>query len=197
MSNHNPDIDFLNSYSANTSVVPEVIEHLIVDLRKVRYIQDEIDEIVLSMDEAITNAIQETMKTNQKLHRKIEADDDRRDITIRYTISCDIFDATIIDHGKGLDIFNILHSTPQVGTPTYMNQIISYATESEKCRIKVRLNGREIPLRGIGAGLKVILNFMDAITIDLIDKEKILSQSVSEHTDGTIFNMKRKRRYYS
>lgn len=76
-----------------------------------------------------------------------------------------------------------------------MNQIISYATESEKSKIKVRLNGEEIPLRGIGAGLKVILNFMDAITIDLIDKEKILSQSVSEHTDGTIFNMKRKRRY--
>ncbi|MBP7738774.1 MAG: ATP-binding protein [Spirochaetes bacterium] len=195
MSNYNPDIDFLNSYSANTSVVPEVIERLIGDLRKTRYNQDEIDEIVLSMDEAITNAIQETMKTNQDFRRKVEADDDRRDITVRYTISRDIFDATIIDHGKGLDIFNILHSTPQSGSTSYMNQIISYATESEKSKIKVRLNGEEIPLRGVGAGLKVILNFMDAITIDLIDKETILSQSVSEHTDGTIFNMKRKRRY--
>ncbi len=195
MTNYSPDIDFLNSYSANTSVVPEVIERLIGDLRKTRYTQDEIDEIVLSMDEAITNAIQETMKTNQDFRRKVEADDDRRDITIRYTISRDIFDATIIDHGKGLDIFNILHSTPQTGSTSYMNQIVSYATESEKSKIKVRLNGEEIPLRGIGAGLKVILNFMDAITIDLIDKEKILSQSVSEHTDGTIFNMKRKRRY--
>lgn len=195
MSANNPDIDFLNSYSANTAVVPEVIERLIVDLRRIQYTQDEIDEIVLSMDEAITNAIQETMKTNQNLQRKNEVDDDRRDITVRYTISSDIFDATIIDHGKGLDIFNILESTPQTGSATYMNQIVSYATESEKTRIKVRLNGQEIPLRGIGAGLKVILNFMDNITIDLIDKEKILSQSVSEHTDGTIFNMKRKRRY--
>jgi anti-sigma regulatory factor (Ser/Thr protein kinase) len=195
MSNYNPDIDFLNSYSASTSVVPEVIERLIGDLRKTRYTQDEIDEIVLSMDEAITNAIQETMKTNQDFQRKVEADDDRRDITVRYTISRDIFDATIIDHGKGLDIFNILHSTPQTGSTSYITQIVSYATESEKSKIKVRLNGEEIPLRGIGAGLKVILNFMDAITIDLIDKEKILSQSVSEHTDGTIFNMKRKRRY--
>jgi anti-sigma regulatory factor (Ser/Thr protein kinase) len=194
MSNHNLDIDFLNSYSANTAVVPEVIERLIDDLRKISYTQDDIDEIVLSMDEAITNAVQETMKTNENFRRRIEADD-RRDITIRYTISRDIFDATIIDHGKGLDIFNILHSTPQAGTTTYQNQIISYATESEKSKIKVRLNGEEIPLRGIGAGLKVILHFMDAITIDLIDKEKILSQSVSEHTDGTIFNMKRKRRY--
>ena len=68
MSNRNLDIDFLNSYSANTAVIPEVIERLIGDLRKVRYTQDDIDEIVLSMDEAITNAVQETMKTNQNLH---------------------------------------------------------------------------------------------------------------------------------
>ena len=195
MNNNTYDIDFLNSYSANTAVVPEVIERLIGDLKKIEYTQDEIDEIVLSMDEAITNAIQETMKANETFRRMVIAGDDRRDITVRYTISKDIFDATIIDHGKGLDIFNILNTTPQAGSTTYMNQIISYATESEKCRIKVRLNGQEIPLRGIGAGLKVILNFMDAITIDLIDKEKVLSQSVSEHTDGTIFNMKRKRRY--
>jgi anti-sigma regulatory factor (Ser/Thr protein kinase) len=195
MNKNTHDIDFLNSYTANTAVVPEVIERLINDLKKISYIQDEIDEIVLSMDEAITNAIQETMKANEIAKRKFISDDDRRDITVRYTISTDIFDATIIDHGKGLDIFNILNSTPQVGTTTYMNQIISYATESEKSKIKVRLNGQEIALRGIGAGLKVILNFMDSITIDLIDKEKVLSRSVTENTDGTIFNMKRRRRY--
>ena len=195
MNKNTHDIDFLNSFSANTAVVPEVIERLINDLKKIKYKQDEIDEIVLSMDEAITNAVQVTMRDHEISKRKFVSDDDRRDITVRYTISNDIFDATIIDHGKGLDIFNILNSTPRVGTITYMNQIISYATESEKCKIKVRLNGQEIPLRGIGAGLKVILNFMDTITIDLIDKEKVLSQSVTENTDGTIFNMKRKRRY--
>lgn len=188
------EIDFLNSYSANTSVVPEVIERLIADLKNSDYIQDEIDEIVLSLDEALTNAIQETMKTNQGIQSRSESDD-RRDITVRYTVTDKLFDATIIDHGKGLDIFNILNSTPQAGTTNYVNQIISYATESEKSKLKVRLNGQEIPLRGIGAGLKIILNFMDSVTIDLIDKEKILSRSISEHTDGTIFNMKRKRRY--
>ena len=35
----------------------------------------------------------------------------------------------------------------------------------------------------------------DKVTIDLIDRQKVLATSVSEHTDGTIFNMKRKRRY--
>jgi anti-sigma regulatory factor (Ser/Thr protein kinase) len=190
----NQHIDFLNSYSANTSVVPEVIERLIFDLRRTSYKQDEIDEIVLSMDEAVTNAIQETIKTNEKTLRKA-GPEDLRDITVRYTITSEIFDATIIDHGKGFDIFNILNSMPRAGSKNYINQIISYASESEKSKLKVRLNGRDIPLRGIGAGLKIILNFMDAVTIDMIDKETVLSSSVTEHTDGTIFNMKRKKRY--
>ena len=194
MNNNSQEIDFLNSYAATTAVVPEVISHLISDLRKTDYHPDEIDEIVLSMDEAITNAIQQTMKINQSIRQK-SANIDRHDITVRYTVNDALFDATIIDHGKGLDIFNILYNIPQAGTDNYVNQIISYATESEKSKITVRLNGQELPLRGIGAGLKIILNFMDTITIDLIDKEQILSQSVTEHTDGTIFNMKRSRRY--
>jgi anti-sigma regulatory factor (Ser/Thr protein kinase) len=194
MTNRTQEIGFLDSYSASTSVVPKVINRLIEDLNKIHYNQDEIDEIVLSMDEAITNAIQETMKKNKNLNEEYDESIDRRDITIRYTITGNEFDATIIDHGKGLDIFNIFQSIPDCQSQNYQNQIISYATESEKSKIKVRVNGEEVPLRGIGAGLKIILNFMDSITIDLIDKEKVLSSCVSEHTDGTIFNMKRKRR---
>lgn len=189
------EIGFLDSFSADTSVVPRVINGLIDDLLKLKFPQDEIDEIVLSMDESITNAIQETIKKNQRTTTVIEKNIDRRDITVRYTITDEVFDATIIDHGKGLDIFNILNLVPNKGATDYEDQIMSYVSNSEKEKIKVRVNGEEIPLRGIGAGLKIILNFMDSVTIDLIDKEKVLSTSVSEHTDGTIFNMRRKRRY--
>jgi len=194
MGNDEKEIGFLDSYSADTSVVPTVISRLITDLRKISFPQNEIDEIVLSMDEAITNAVQETMKKNCHLMQS-NPSHDTRDITIRYTITLTEFNATIIDHGKGLDIFNIFSKIPNCNADDYQSQIISYATESEKSRIKIRINGEEVPLRGIGAGLKIILNFMDSITIDLIDKEKVLSTSVSEHTDGTIFNMKRIRRY--
>ncbi len=194
MEKQNIEIGFLDSYCAETSVVPKVIDHLLEDLHKLKYPQEEIDEIILSMDESITNAIQETINKNK--HSDIcQNHNDRRDITIRYTVCEDQFDATIIDHGKGLDIFNILKSVPDVESDNYSDEIISYATESEKSKIKVRINGEEIPLRGIGAGLKIILNFMDTVTIDLIDKEKIISDSVTENTDGTIFSMKRKRRY--
>ncbi len=189
------EIGYLDSFTADTSVVPRVIKKLITDLNDLQYQQDEIDEIVLSMDEAVTNAIQETLKKNRVSPPNSNMTVDRRDITVRYTITSREFDATIIDHGKGLDIFNIFNSVPDMNSSNYQDQIISYATESEKSKITVRVNGKEVPLRGIGAGLKIILNFMDSITIDLIDKEKVLSTFVSEHTDGTIFNMKRKKRY--
>lgn len=186
--------DFINSYPASTTVVPEVIERLIADLKKYEYGQNEIDEIAVSLDEAITNAVQETMEINQSTLSDNDSTE-TGDVTVRYTITNDIFDATVIDHGKGFDIYNKLNSTPQSGSTNYINQILNYASESERRKLKVRLNGREIPLRGIGAGLKIILTFMDAVTIDLIDKQNIIAQSITEHTDGTIFNMKRKRRY--
>ena len=195
MSNTSNQTNFLNSYPASTAIVPEIIEKLIIDLKKYEYIQNEIDEIVLSFDEAVTNAVQSTIEINHNNRSAYKAAG-ARNITVRYTITQESFEATIIDHGTGLDIFNILNSTPQSGSNNYINQIISYASESEKTKIKVRLNGREIPLRGIGAGLKIILNFMDAVTIDLIDKQHIIAQSVTEHTDGTIFNMKRTRKYF-
>jgi anti-sigma regulatory factor (Ser/Thr protein kinase) len=186
--------DFINSYSASTAVVPEVIEHLISDLKKYDYKQSEIDEIVISLDEAITNAIRETMEINLCARQAGDCFE-TTDLTVRYTVTNDVFDATIIDHGKGLDIFKKLNLTPQADSDNYLNQIVLYATESERRKLKVRLNGREIPLRGIGAGLKIILNFMDTISIDLIDRQLVVAQSVTEHTEGTIFNMKRKRRY--
>lgn len=184
-------IGFLDSYAADTSIIPVVINRLICDLREMNYPQGDIDEIVISMDESITNAVQETIKKN--ILRK--ADFERRDITIRYTLNEKDFDATIIDHGKGLDLFNILNSVPDHQSSQYHSQILDYATRSEKNKLRVRINGKAVPLRGIGTGLKIILEFMDSVTIDFIDKEKVLSNSVSEHTDGTIFTIKRTKRY--
>ena len=186
------DICFLDSFRADTSIVPEIIDRLIKDLNKVEYPQEEIDEIILSMDEAITNAVQETVSTLQKEYM---CSFQNREITVRYSISPGEFDATIIDHGKGLDIQKMLSKIPDATAPSYHDQIFDYVKNSEMRRLKVRLNGTEILLNGIGAGLKIMLSFMDSVTIDLIDKKSIVSDFVSEFTDGTILNMKRIRRY--
>jgi anti-sigma regulatory factor (Ser/Thr protein kinase) len=186
------DICFLDSYKADTSIVPEIIDRIIKDLNKVGYPQEEIDEIILSMDEAITNAVQETVSTLQKEYMYSFQN---REITVRYSIAQNEFDATIIDHGKGLDITKMLSTIPDAKSDAYHDQIFDYVKNAELKRLKVRLNGKEILLNGIGAGLKIMLSFMDAVTIDLIDKKSIVSDFVSEFTDGTILNMKRTRRY--
>ncbi len=185
------EIGFLDSYTANTSIVPEVIDRLMIDLVKMRYPQDEIDEIILSMDESITNAVQVTMNSNDTSSVVPE----KRNITIRYTVTKNEFDATIIDHGTGLDFIKILSTTPDIHSNNYHDQIISYATESEKSKLSIKINGESVPLRGIGAGLKIILSFMDSVSIEYIDKKTIIASNVTDTTDGTIFNIKRKRRY--
>ena len=48
-------IGYLDSFCADTEVVTKVINRLIFDLEQVGYPEDEIYEIVLSMDESITN----------------------------------------------------------------------------------------------------------------------------------------------
>ena len=190
--NSNKEIAFLDSFAASTAIVPEVIDHLYRDLQTAGYPREEIDEIVLSMDESITNAVQVTMTCGHEGQSTTR----ERNITIRYTVTENEFDATIIDHGTGLDFIKILSSLPDINSNSYYDQIVSYATDSDKSKLSVRINGEEVPLRGIGAGLKIILTFMDSVTIEYIDKKTILSSSVSDYTDGTIFNIKRKRRYH-
>ncbi|HPS58973.1 MAG TPA: ATP-binding protein [Spirochaetota bacterium] len=190
--NKKKEIAYLDSFTANTSIVPEVIDKLYQDLQSAGYPREEIDEIVLSMDESITNAVQVTMTCTPPEECTVRT----RNITIRYTINDTEFDATIIDHGTGLDFIKIFGTLPDNNSNNYFDQIVSYATDSEKAKLSVKINGEEIPLRGIGAGLKIILTFMDSVTIEYIDKKSILSSSVSDYTDGTIFNIKRKRRYH-
>ncbi len=185
------EITFLDSFEADVSVVPVIIDTLISHLKDQRYPQPDIDEIVLSMDESVTNAIQGTIKKN----RSMGFSGGMKEITIRYTISSDEFHATVIDHGSGLDLFNKLEEVPDMNSDSYHNQVILYASDSEKNKIRVTVNGEEIPLKGIGAGLKIILHFMDSVTIDLIDRKHMISPMVSETTDGTILNMKRRPRY--
>ena len=192
MSDTLQDICFLDSFRADTSIVPEIIDRLIHDLHRIGYPQEEVDEIILSMDEAITNAVQETVSTLQK---KYMHSFPNREITVRYSIAHNEFDATIIDHGKGLDIKKMLSEMPDSTSKGYHSQIFEYVKNAEMRRLKVRLNGKEIPLNGIGAGLKIMLSFMDSVTIDLIDKKSIVSDFVNEFTDGTILNIKRLRRY--
>ncbi len=190
--NDNKIKKYIDSFSADTITVPTVINQLLTDLNELNYPHEEIDEIVLSMDEALTNAIQETIRKEHIY--SIHYGPETRDITVMYIITMDEFEAVIIDQGKGLDLQESIKKTPDKTSSNYFDQIAKYSSKAEK-GLSVRVNGHQISLKGIGAGLKIMCAFMDSITIDLIDKEKMISDTVSKVTDGTILSMHRKRRY--
>ncbi|MDH7553386.1 MAG: ATP-binding protein [Spirochaetes bacterium] len=192
-SNNNNDVKkYIDSYNATSQTVPMVIDRLLTDLNEMQYPKEEIEEIILSMDEALTNAIQETIRKEHNLN--ISYDPEMREITVMYIVSKDEFEAVIIDHGKGFNFNESIKKTPDKTSFDYFEQITRYSSEKES-GLHIRVNGQQISLKGIGAGLKIICAFMDSINIDLIDKEKIVSDTVSPLTDGTILTMRRKRRY--
>ena len=182
------EIRFLGSYAANTSVVSEVIGKLIKDLSKVGYSEEETFEIAISMDETISNAIKATIENEKQTAETLY-------ITIRYVVSETEFDATIIDHGSGFDFAQTLSDTPNSASDDYHDQIMNYGIRKDKSTSSMVNKG--ISLKGIGAGLKIILNFMDSVSVDYIDKKDIIASNVTESTDGTIFNIKRERRNFS
>lgn len=191
---HSHEINYIDSFSADTVIVGKVIDSLIKDLKKMNFASEEISEIVIAMDEAVTNAVQETL-CNNRLCRQNSDDESIREITVRYRITDDEFDATVIDHGKGLDLGKMSEITPDSNSGEYHKQIYEYIDERTEKKLQVTVNGKEVILNGIGAGLKIILSFMDHVKIDLIDRKSIVSSAVSSDTDGTIFNLRRKRRY--
>ena len=184
------EIAFLGSYAANTSVVSEIIDRLKLDLSKMEYSTEEVFEIIISMDETISNAIKATIENTKNAPEKLH-------VTIRYSVSETEFDATIIDHGTGFDFYQTLNATPNSKSDDYHDQVISYTINKEKSRSSIEVNNEKISLNGIGAGLKIILSFMDTVSVEYIDKKEIIASSVSESTDGTILSMKRKRRIFN
>lgn len=187
------NIQFLDSYKADTAVVAELITKMTADLESIGYPRMEIDEIVIAVDEALTNAIQDTLRKQLKADKALRSA--QREITVRYSISESYFDATIIDHGSGLDLPRSLLKIPDPSSNDYFKQVLDYSGLKNDQQARIMLDGKEVTLKGIGAGLKILSTFMDTIRIDFIDKKAIVSDAVSENTEGTILTIRRKRRY--
>ena len=186
------EIAFIGSFAAKTSIVSEIINELNQDLLKMDYQNEETCEIVIAMDESISNAVKATIENTPKSSKK-------QYITVRYTITETEFDATIIDRGKGLDFIKTLGATPHSKSDDYHNQLMDYTDSANAGTHKssLTINHENVSLNGVGAGLKIILSYMDSVFIEYIDKKEIIATNVSESTDGTIFNMKRKRRNFN
>jgi anti-sigma regulatory factor (Ser/Thr protein kinase) len=183
----NSPIQYIRSFGPETKFVPIVVADLEGDLAKTEIPQADAMEIVLAVDEALTNAILETARTKGANH---EQDKDssqlENSVTVSWAIDSDRFSFTVIDQGEGLDLDIMIGNAPVPGESDYFEKVQEY---EQKDQLVLRINGKPVEVKRFGAGLKIILSFMDKITIDYIDKEAIVTKQLSGATQGTIMTM--------
>lgn len=188
-------ITFHESFEADTRILAFLIDRLFEDLSRAGYAEEEGQEIVVAVDEAITNAVLETIKATGEVLDNFSVTLKKgplKMIAVKWEITPEDFTATVIDHGAGLDLDEVQQRTPQTGTGDYLNQVDDY---QHKCNLCMRVNGQNVELKRLGAGLKIMATFMDDIFIDLIDSCEIISSTVSHCTTGTILTLHRSRRH--
>ncbi len=179
-------IEYVNSFGPETRFVPMIIEDLMRDLSRSFFSKDESQEIVMAVDEAMTNAILETARRTRNVTQQVSYS-----VNVRWTIDAEKFSFTVIDQGKGLDLDIMLGKVPVPQNADYFEKVQQY---EKKDQLQIRVNGKPVEVKRFGAGLKIILSFMDLITIDYIDKKEIISKKISGATEGTIFSMTRYHR---
>lgn len=185
------NISYLRSINPETRFVPEVIKDLDNDLKSSSFSEDDILEIILASDEALTNAILESAKAIDRKDKKAkETLLSEYDITVSWTISQERFSFTVVDQGGGFDLGYMLERLPSPNRKNYLEEVNKY---QKKNNLTLRINGEPTEVKRFGAGLKIIMSFMDKITIDYINKDQVISKELSQKTQGTILNMIRFR----
>lgn len=182
---------FYDVFTPETSSVGKMVDRLLQDLKECDLGDELVDEIVVAMDEAFTNAMLETVKTTGEMLDTYAIDpvsQTKKSITVIWEITHSAFSATIIDRGSGLSLEEVLAASPDPHDEHYVEQL---ADHQEKNRVSVRVNGRPIEVKRLGAGMKIIMTYMDSLEIDLIDTETGLSGEKRALTVGTILNMQK------
>jgi len=179
---------------ADTNRLGFIIDRLFSDLAQAGYCDDEANEIVTAFDEAITNAIYETIKEidgiqNVSLGANMEKAP--KAIVVSWKITPDDFQVSIADHGSGLDLGEQEKRTPKTNSGDYLDQVQKYQSE---CNLSVTVNGQVIELKRLGVGLKIITSMMDDVHITLIDQNAELSATSNGPAAGTILALHRARR---
>lgn len=180
-------IQYIRSFGPETKFVPIVVTDLEQDLSKAEISQADAMEIVLAVDEALTNAILETARSKRD-EQEPNGDTSKLEnsVTVSWAIDADRFSFTVIDQGEGLDLDIMIGNAPIPGQNDYFEKVREY---EQKDQLVLRVNGKPVEVKRFGAGLKIILSFMDRITIDYIDKEAIVTKQLSGATQGTIMTM--------
>jgi len=187
----NASIRFYDCLDADTNRLGFFIDRLFSDLAQAGYCDEEANEIVTAFDEAITNAIYETIKEiNGMQDTKMEKAP--KTIVVSWKITPDDFSVSIADHGSGLDLKEQEKRIPKTNSDDYLDQVQKY---QRACDLSITINGHAVVLKRLGVGLKIITSMMDHVDITLIDQNAAHPASSNTSAAGTILALHRARRF--
>ncbi|MDR2734657.1 MAG: ATP-binding protein [Spirochaetota bacterium] len=187
-------IRFYDCFAADTNRLGFIIDRLYSDLAQAGYCDEEKNEIVTALDEAITNAIFETIREvggiqtfcpNARIEKSPKA------IVVSWKITPDDFSVSIADYGSGLDLNKQRDRIPKTDAADYLSQVQKY---QQDCNLSITVNGQAVELQRLGVGLKIITNLMDHTHITLFDQNDALPAPDSTAA-GTILALHRARRF--
>jgi len=184
---------FYDCLESDTRLIAPLIDQLFNDLDQAGYCGDEASEIVTAFEEAVTNAMFETIKETGKMQDILllaKTERPPKIIVVIWKISQDFFTATIVDHGAGLDLKSQEENTPDISSKDYLKQV---GEHQHKGNLHINVNGEAVVLKRLGMGLKIMTSLMDEVHITLIDPYEMVSKTVHSKTMGTILTLHRAR----
>jgi anti-anti-sigma factor len=189
-------IHYYDCLESDTRILSSLLDRLFDHLAQAGYCEEEANEIVVAFDEAVTNALFETIKETGEmvdilLRTKEKEENPPKIVVVTWRITPDTFTATVIDHGSGLDLKSEEENAPDTNSENFLQQVSDHQVKSN---LHVTINGEAVEFKRLGMGLKIMTNLMDSVHITLIDPHEAVSKTVNSQTMGTILTLRRARR---
>lgn len=153
---------FCGTLGADLKQVRPVLDRLAADLEQAQVGDETADEIQVAFDEALTNAVIETLRNNEA---HTDHDPQHRSILVNWEIQAGGFFATIVDCGGGIDLGRTMMGLPRFGSDRFEDDLERHQAAND---VSFRHQGETRMVKRLGAGLRLMAAFMDSVVFRLI-----------------------------
>ncbi len=173
-----PDNSYVMFLPPDMESVRQFRRQLRVSLAQNSFGEDDISQIVLAADEALTNSITANVSNHSE-----------ETIICRWRIENSKFTLLILDYGRGLKISETVSDNYEPAPrnlDNYLGDIKQHQSDSPG---KLPFGGVEKPHKNMGKGLKIIRSLMDTVKILYHNNETITDNPLDNKINGSIVEL--------
>jgi len=173
-----PDNSYVMFLPPDMESVRQFRRQLRVSLSQNSFGEDDISQIVLAADEALTNSITANVSNHSE-----------ETIICRWRIENSKFTLLILDYGRGLKISETVSDNYEPAPrnlDNYLGDIKQHQSDSPG---KLPFGGVEKPHKNMGKGLKIIRSLMDTVKILYHNNETITDNPLDNKINGSIVEL--------